>query len=31
LVHSMFGGDDPKGEIEAMKYGIERRVLRATR
>ena len=31
LVHSMFGGDDPKAEIEALKHGIERRVLRATR
>ena len=31
LVHSMFGGDDPEAEIAAMKHGIERRVLRATR
>ena len=31
LVHSMFGGEDPEAEIAAMKHGIERRVLRATR
>ncbi len=31
LVHSMFGGDDPEAEIAALKHGIERRVLRATR
>ncbi|MDD9718262.1 Na+/H+ antiporter subunit E [Dinoroseobacter sp. PD6] len=31
LVHSMFGAKDPEGEIAAMKHGIERRVLRATR
>lgn len=31
LVHSMFGAEDPEGEIAAMKHGIERRVLRATR
>ena len=31
LVHSMFGGEDPEAEIRAMKHGIERRVLKATR
>ncbi|MDJ0860394.1 MAG: Na+/H+ antiporter subunit E [Dinoroseobacter sp.] len=31
LIHSMFGAEDPEGEIAAMKQGIERRVLRATR
>jgi multicomponent Na+:H+ antiporter subunit E len=31
LVHSMFGAEDPEAEIAAMKHGIERRVLRATR
>lgn len=31
LIHSMFGGDDPDSEIKALKDGIERRVLRATR
>jgi len=31
LIHSMFGARDPEGEIEALKRGIERRVLRATR
>jgi multicomponent Na+:H+ antiporter subunit E len=31
LIHSMFGADDPEGEIAALKHGIERRVLRATR
>ena len=31
LIHSMFGADDPQGEIDAMKTGLERRVLRATR
>ena len=31
LIHSMFGGDDPEAEVRALKRGIERRVLRATR
>lgn len=31
LIHSMFGADDREGEIKALKQGIERRVLRATR
>ncbi|WP_425092037.1 Na+/H+ antiporter subunit E [Tropicimonas sp. S265A] len=31
LIHSMFGAEDPEGEIAALKHGIERRVLRATR
>lgn len=31
LIHTMFGGLDPDSEIAALKHGIERRVLRATR
>ncbi len=31
LIHSMFGADDPQAEIDSMKQGLERRVLRATR
>jgi multicomponent Na+:H+ antiporter subunit E len=31
LIHSMFGADDPQAEIDAMKQGLERRVLQATR
>ncbi len=31
LVHAMFGAADPEGEVRALKQGIERRVLKATR
>lgn len=31
LIHSMFGADDPEDETRALKEGMERRVLRATR